>query len=845
MRETLLTIFDDSLVRGGQTAVANWRGLRVSCWSYARLAACAFRFARELEAGGIGRGDRVLFWGENSPEWVAAFFGCLLRGAVVVPLDLHSSPDFATRVQQQVSAKLLLATGGESALKIPRLSLEELPDTVSHHSDEPYPPDNVHTDDLIEIIFTSGTTGEPKGVRLTHRNLLANLIPVENELEKYARWERLVHPLRFFCLLPLSHVFGQLMGIFIPSLLGGEVYFPQSLNPSEILDLSRRQRINVIATVPRVLETLRDKFQREAAARGESKNFSTQLAAAERRHFLRNWWTFRRIHHLFGWRCWAFITGGATLGPDTETFWKRLGFAVIQGYGMTETASLISLSHPFQLVRGSIGRVVPGQEIKLDKSGEILVRGQNVSPGYWENASGSMIDEQGWLRTGDLGQMDTAGNIYFRGRSKDTIVTAAGLKIYPTDLEAALDRQPEIKAAAVLPITGPNGPEPLAVLIAAGDAADLQSAVMRANQSLADFQQIRRWITWPESDFPRTTATRKVIKALVAGAVKQMIGGPDSKTIRQTARPASASEFTALISQLAGNKSEPLTSQSTLSADLKLDSLGRVELLSALEDRYEIELDETAFTAATTVGEIERMVHEGKAEAVPYPYPEWALWSPVTWIRLAIYHGLILPITLILGWVRVRGAEHLDDVQGPALFISNHITFVDPALIMSALTSRWRNRLTIAMLGEHLRDWLHPPAGTNWFTRLRMKVEYLLVVALFGVFPLPQKTGFRRSFAYAGAAMDRGWNVLVFPEGQRTEDGRLNPFMSGTGLLVAGLHAPVIPIRIDGLFELKQQGRHFARPGAVTVTFGEPVKFSRQATAAEIIRDLESRMASL
>ncbi len=177
-----------------------------------------------------------------------------------------------------------------------------------------------------------------------------------------------------------------------------------------------------------------------------------QLAAAEDRHFLRNWWTFRNIHRRFGWRFWAFITGGATLEADTESFWRRLGYAVIQGYGMTETASLTSLSHPFRTRHGSIGKPVAGQELKLSENGEILVRGDNVSPGYWNNGIQPIADEQGWIHTGDIGEVGPQGNIYFRGRSKDTIVTAAGLKIYPADLEAALDHQPEIKASAVIPL---------------------------------------------------------------------------------------------------------------------------------------------------------------------------------------------------------------------------------------------------------------------------------------------------------------------------------------------------------------------------------------------------------
>lgn len=847
MRETLLSFLDDCLARGTETAVVRWRGLRVSGWSYARLAACAFQFARELEARGIAHGDRVLFWSENSPEWIGAFFGCLLRGAVVVPFDLQSAPDFGARVQQQVSAKLLLAEQPRVALDVPRLSLSNLAAALAGHSDKPYPAEEIKAHDLVEIVFTSGTTAEPKGVCLTHRNLLANLTPIENEFSKYARWERLVHPLRFLSLLPLSHVFGQLMGIFVPQLLGGEVYFRESYKPSEIMEVVRKQRINLIVTVPRVLETLRDKLEHDYAARDESELLADQLTSAEGRHFLRNWWTFREIHHRFGWRFWAFVTGGATLEGQTETFWRRLGFAVIQGYGMTETAALTSLSHPFRIARGSIGKPVAGQELKLNESGEILVRGENVSPGYWSGGIRPMTDEQGWLHTGDLGEVGAEDNIYFRGRSKDTIVTAAGLKIYPADLEAALDRQPEIKASAVIPIVRPKGIEALAALIPRSEDSDLNAAVKRANESLAEFQRIRHWLSWPESDFPRTTATRKVIKGLVAEAVKTILTEKEGlKTPPLTAdQSTAASVILPVVSQIAGAQPVRLEPSAKLADDLKLDSLGRVELLSALEDRYQIELDEAAITGATTIGDLDRLVRKGKAEAVAYPYPEWSMRFPMTWIRPAVYHLLLLPITLVMCRVRVRGTDQLAKVRAPALLISNHITDVDAALIMSALPARWRSRLAIAMSGELLRDWRYPPASTGWFSRLKLKCQYALVAALFNVFSLPKQSGFRRSFAYAAQAMDRGWSILIFPEGQETKDGQNQPFMAGTGLLAAELNAPVIPIRLGGLFELKQQHQFFVRPGTVTVTFGEPIEFSAGETPAQITHELESRLALL
>jgi len=838
MRETLLSFLDDCFIRRDEISVARWRGLRVSRWTYGQVAAAAFQFARELEIRGINKGDRVMFWGESSPEWIAAFWGCLLRGVVVVPLDVQSAQDFVERVQQQVSAKLLL--GEQNQGDVPTLSLEGLTRALKNHSDKVYAAEDVTADDLIEIVFTSGTTADPKGVCLTHRNLLANLVPIENEIRKYSRWEKLVHPLRFLCLLPLSHVFGQFMGIFIPHILGAEVYFRESYKPSEIIASVRKQRINLIVTVPRFLDSLRDKISEDYAVRHSKQWLNEKLSSAEGRNFLRNWWTFREIHRQFGWRFWAFIAGGATLEQETEVFWRRLGFAVIQGYGMTETASLASLSHPFRLVRGSIGKPVAGQEVKLSETGEILVRGENVSPGYWQGGVTPMTDEQGWMHTGDLGEVGTDGNIFFRGRSKDTIVTTAGLKIFPEDLEAALDQQPEIRSSAVVPINSKKGTVPMAALIPRNREADLSEAVKRANASLAEFQRIRHWIVWPDNDFPRTIATGKIRKVLIAERLSKLSTPEEGVTLP----PTDTSTVLPLISRMMGDHARKIDSSARLADDLKLDSLGRIELLSAVEDRFQIELDEAAITEATTVGDIEQLVRRSRNETVPYPYPVWAMRFPTTWIRVVIYHLLLLPITYVMCRVRVHGLQNLDDLEGPALLVSNHVTDVDAALIMSALPVRWRTRLATAMSGEILRDWRHPPASVGWFYRIKRRLTYVLAAALFNVFSLPKQSGFRRSFAYFGEAMDRGWSVLVFPEGQETTDGQLQPFMTGTGLLVSELQVPVVPIKLHGLFEIKRRRQFFVRPGTVRVTFGKPIRFEDK-TAEEITHELEFCIADL
>lgn len=842
MRNNILSFLDDYGRRGGATVFAHRRGLRVERWSYARVAQAAWKFAFELESRNVSKGDRVLLCAENSPAWVAAFFGCALRGVVIVPLDVLSAPSFLERVREQTRPKLLLYDSDkQKALSdLPSMNLARLEEEVAHQEASSYQNENVGGGDLLEIIYTSGTTTEPKGVLLTHGNLLANIRPLEDEIQKYLRWERLVHPLRFLSSLPLSHVFGQLMSIFIPQLLGGQVFFQNSLSPSEIIETARRERISVIVAVPRVLELLRDRVERDWEREGQSRFFHQTLERAGAWSVARRLWAFRDVHRKFGWKFWAFISGGATLRTETESFWQRTGFAVIQGYGMTETASLISVNHPFKKSGGSIGRTLPGQELKLDEAGEILVRGANVSPGYWTVDKDDFRNEEGWLRTGDIGEMDAEGNLYFKGRKKEVIVTSAGLNIYPEDLEAALNHQPEVRASVVISTEAQHGPEPLAVLILRDEHTEPKKIIERANQHLARHQQLRRFFVWPEQDFPRT-ATQKVLRRAVAERVRARLSN-------QAAKPEGAGALAEIVNRISGNRGAQAVSSSALATDLQLDSLGRVELLSALEERYQIELDEAAFTGATTLGDVERMINEGAqgAEAAAqYPYPEWARKFPVTWIRRLALYLFVLPLTFIMCWVRVRGKENLKELRGPVLFVSNHISMVDHALILSALPGRFRRSLAIAMEGEVLRDWVQPSADASWFDRLRWRIAYLMVVTFFNVFPLPKKSGFRRSFAYAGEMMDSGSSVLVFPEGARSQDGRMNAFMTGSGLLAANLAAPVVPVRIDGLFKLKRERRHFALPNQVSITFGKAVRFTRGDEPAHIALEMERLVREL
>jgi long-chain acyl-CoA synthetase len=848
MRRASLVEYIQGFSRHGrETALVHRRGYRTERWSYRHLVDTANQFARELAARGIVPGDSLLVWGENCAEWVAAFLGAALAGVALVPIDRVSAAEFAARVARQVNPRLLVA-GREQAhagLDLPALLFEELTEVSARHSPEPFPSPPLGRHDRLEIVFTSGTTAEPRGVVITHGNVLANLEPLETEIGKYLKYERLVHPLRFLSLLPLSHVFGQLLGIFIPPLLVAPVFFEETLNPSQVIRTIRRERIAVLVAVPRMLESLEEKIERDLEAAGRRERFRQDFDAAAEEHLLFRWWRFRKIRRAFGWKFLAIISGGAALSKDSETFWTRLGYAVIQGYGLTETTSLISVNHPFQLARGSIGKPLPGIELKLAEDGEILVRGESVAAGYWQaRALEPVAGDAGWFHTGDLGELDAEGHLYFKGRRKNVIVTPAGMNVYPEDLEAELRREPEVKDAVALGLERGGNAEPCAVVLARASGAEAEAAVAaavrRANDRLAEYQRIRRWFVWPDEDFPRTP-TEKPQLHLIRERVERELAAPRPAA----GAPAAAGSLAALIAQITGKAAATLPPGARLGEDLNLSSIDRVELVSALEDRLEIELNESSFAASTTIGELDRLLRRPAARPTEYVYPRWAARWPIRWIRLLVYYLLIWPATLLLGYPRIRGRENLRDLRGPALIISNHVTSIDIGFILAALPARLRHRLAVAMGGERLARMRKPPREWGFFHRVYWQLQYVLVVALFNVFPLPRESGFRESFIYAGESVERGSSVLVFPEGRLTHDGELVPFQAGIGLLSNGLRLPIVPMRIDGLFELREAKRWAARPGAIRVSIGPPVEFPPETNPEAIARELEARVRAI
>ncbi|HVW07481.1 MAG TPA: AMP-binding protein [Bryobacteraceae bacterium] len=762
--------------------------------TYSAASAAASGFAARLRASGIARGERILFWCENRPEWIVALWGCLLEGVIAVPIDFRSSATVVQRIAQIVSARALLISEGlipPNALPCPVWPMREVLDnTAATAAFNPAP-----EDETAEILFTSGATGEPKGVTITHRNILANLKPIDQGIEQYRRYMGPFKPIRFLNLLPLSHMFGQSMAAFIPAMIEGEVFFMSGSSPREAAQLIHRRRISVLVCVPQMLELLRDYILQAVPSAAEPPRSGKWYA---------RWWQYRRVHRLLGWKFWSFVVGAAPLDPALEEFWRKLGYVVIQGYGLTETAPVATLNHPFETRKGSVGKPIAGVEIRIAPDGEILLRGENITPGYFGQPAASLRDNEGFLHTGDVGALDNEGRLTILGRKKEMIVSPDGLNVYPEDVERVLNAISGVRESAV--VAKKEGARELvhaALVLAPGTSAE--SVIGEANSKLETHQRVRGWSIWPGDALPRTSGTGK----LKRGEVAVWVAGSGQ------APPASSGEDSIedVISKFAGGRK---IDANTSLDDLGLSSLDRIQLLMELEKRTGAPIDETSFANARSVADL---VHAKPAVSTsaetPFEYPEWNLSAWGRAVRRVMLPGLIIPLTRAFAWLKVEGLENLRDLKGPVIFASNHQSHFDAPAILAALPARWRYRLS--------------PAAAKEFFETRSRIgnflNYYLATLVFNIFPLPQReAGAREAMRHAGVLVADGYSILIFPEGRRTETGEIGHFQPGVGMLAARLRIPVVPVRLTGLDRVLHKDAKFATPGKASVRFGAPIR---------------------
>jgi len=526
---TLLDLLETSAARYGEKPAL---GLRrddgtTFHWSYAEVLRRSRIAAWRLRALGLAPGDRILTWSPSTPSLPAAYFGAMYARLVYVPLDARMAPDTITRIVERSGAVRLVLGTGRDAPDPSEVGLERFPTTLvedlTADPDEGFPADwaaqlatwgRPADDELFELIFTSGTTGSPKGVMLAHDNVLAGV----------GSFHRIIKPMehRIVSLLPLSHLLEQAVCLFYALEVGADVLYVRSRNPRVIFSSLTEQRVTTMLLVPQVVDLFWSAIEREVERQGRTASFNRLRSIARRLPMPARRLLFRSVHAQLGGSLRLFATAGAFLPPALQQAWEDLGVIVLQGYGATETAagSCTTMDdHPL----GCVGWPPEPVEMRIADDGEIQFAGPTIFKGYWQDpaATADAFTPDGWYRSGDLGQLDARGRLHLHGRKKDIIVLPNGFNVFPEDIENALrvagirdsvaveTRPGRIEAVVLAPATHAVPGDPRATP-AIGETppeslrAAIDTAVKAANATLGPSQRVAGWRLWPEADFPRT-----------------------------------------------------------------------------------------------------------------------------------------------------------------------------------------------------------------------------------------------------------------------------------------------------------------------------------------------------
>ncbi|MCK5646929.1 MAG: AMP-binding protein, partial [Anaerolineales bacterium] len=808
---------------GSLVAVKMRSGLRLEKFTYHDLNQRAELMAEVLNNVGMRKGDRVVLWGPNSPSWVIAYLGILFGGGVVVPLDIGSTTTFINKVILQTEPVLAIVRKSKfesiEHLSIPSLDLDDLPFLLSQAQGQFLPP-QLEGEDLAEIMYTSGTTGEPKGVMLTHENLISNV-------EMGTQIMQVDPGSSILSLLPLSHMFEQIIGLLIPLKCGAKIIYVPSRQPQIVMNALRNEKITAMILVPHALQLLMSQIEREVISKVGHKIWQTLLRIGQRLPIALRQFLFRPIHKALGSQLKFLAIGGAFLDPKLIQKWESIGVPIIQGYGATEVTALATGSSTLERRLGSVGKNSPGQELKIASDGEILIRGKNVSRGYWKNPIATETTfSNGWYSTGDLGNIDSDGYVYFKGRKKNLIVLADGMNVYPEDIENHLNLEPDIIEAIVLGITRSDGRVEIHAFILAETTETIEKTIRTANACLAPHQQIHGYTIWPEEDFPRTH-TLKVKRYKLQEAISA-----EEKTIKDSALspPQSMKDLRSLASEISDLPKEQIEPRHNLALDLGMDSLSKVELLCLIEEELGIYVDEVQLQADATIEDLQAILDEEHEAKVTTSFPDWPYKESVRVIRAIIQRLVVNPFLAIMCPMNIIGDENLKGLDDPVLFVANHTSHFDAPLTLKVLQKNHRRKISAAAAADY------------WFSNPLLGFPTSLV---FNIFPMARKGNVKPSMEHVVDLIDKGWSILIFPEGTRSLTGEIQSFKAGAGLLAVEVGVPVLPIHLSGVYEILPKGSLLPRRGPVLVRIGAPMRFDPWMNHSQVSIHIENEVRRL
>jgi long-chain acyl-CoA synthetase len=854
-------------------------------WSRGELRAGARALAAGLGRAGLAEGEVVGLLAPNRPQWVLAFLAIVRAGAVAMPLSEHITAPELERIVGHSGCRRIFTTrafvktlsGLAAPADGPPLALILLDGDRVDDAVAPAAPAlqswrtlaaasaaDLPTIDPARravLVYTSGTTGTPKGVPLSHANIAANIEALLHE--------RLAGPSdRALLPLPLHHAYPLTVGLLTALAAGAAVVLPSGISGPEIARALAECRCTIMVGVPRLYEAMLSGIERRLAGEklvGPAMRQLLALSIALRRRF---GWRIGRyllwpLHRRLGPELRLLASGGARLEPEVAWRLEGLGWEVLTGYGLTETAPILTFNPPGRARLETAGLPVAGVELRIappegepadatadpDRTatsqdrpdrmpaqGEILARGPNLFEGYWHNpaATADAFTADGFFRTGDLGWLDDDGYLHIGGRSKELIVLAGGKNVFPEEVEAAYGQSALIQELAVLERSGRlvglivpttqalrTGPEEL--------QRELRAAIEQRSQQLASYQRLSDFAITPEA-LPRTQI----------GKLRRHLLNEVFERAKAGAAPARGAELSARDRALLDSAElalvwhwleqrfapKPLTLDTSPQLDLGLDSFDWMTLTMELGERFGVHLSEEALGRVTSLRgllvEIEQAEPETAAAAaeIGQPTPEQQRWfepqGPAVRLLAAVLFGLNRALMYGLFRLKVEGREHLPEA-GPYLLAPNHASYLDPFAVGAALSwSQLRQLYWAGWSGLLFRGPL---------TRLFSRASRVL--------PVDPEGGLTSTLPLGIAALERGNALCWFPEGARSTDGRLHRFLPGAGLLLERTQVPAVPVFIGGSYAAWPPGRALPRLRPLLVRFGRPLTFAAAAADAE------------
>lgn len=791
--------------RGDRTALTIRRFIRIESYTYSQLHDLAHQTAHFLDARGVKPNDRIMVAANNSPQWVMLFLGCQLMGVTLVPVDARNTYETITTFADQTKPVLTFRSQGLLQQMNRRDDVLLLDDLVSLIADQPTTPVRHHLTghETAVIVFTSGTTAAPKGVVLTQKNILANVYASKRALTVDQDW-------RFMSVLPLSHMYELTGGCTVPLASGASVYYLSRVTPGAIAKGLKEYKITIMLAVPQLLVLFLDKIRKTAASEGQREKFEKALTFTPRLPIPLRRLLFKKVHDGLGGHLKIIVTGGAPIPLDVDKAWEAMGVVTIQGYGLTETAPVLTMNTVHKRFYESQGHVVDNISVRIAKDHEIQAKGPSIFSEYFNNptATNEAFTDDGWFKTGDIGRIDN-GWLRIQGRAKFAIVRSSGLKVFPEDIEVVADKNDLFKELCVVGQKKADGE--VVHLSVITDASDqkVESAVAAINQQLESFQHIDAWSRWDGDAFPRTRLL-KIDRKNVQAAVNE---AADKKTgTKADASVDNSDKLVNIIRQVLNEPTLDIKDTAVLS-DIGLDSLRRLAITSLIEDELNVSVSEAKITQKTTVKQLRELVKTGTAVKEPAKRPEWPYHPVIRFIGNGIRNTVLTSLTNFYVTTNLRGTENLKDLQGPAIFIFNHVDGLDGPVLYKSLPKRFKNKLAVALADDLMNrsDYVF----TGFMARL-----------CFAAFNFARKEPFTPSLEYVGTLVARGYNIALAPEGHLGKGGHLEPFKNGIGLLAVELGISVVPIKTNGLYGVTPLTKKWPQKHAhISVTIGQPISF--------------------